>query len=48
MRKTLITALIVVFVLGAAGITQASTSAEKQAAIDKGLAYLAATQNANG
>ena len=30
------------------GLAQASTSAEKQAAIDKGLAYLASTQNADG
>ena len=46
MRKILIFSMILV--LAGAGLAQASTSAEKQAAIDRGLAYLASTQNANG
>lgn len=46
MRKILILGMILV--LAGAGLAQASTSADKQAAIDKGLAYLASTQQANG
>lgn len=48
MKKTLMYGLILVFILAVAGLAQASTSAEKQAAIDKGLAYLATTQNPDG
>ena len=46
MRKTGV--LIMVLALALATVANASTDAEKQAAIDKGLAYLAGTQNANG
>ena len=46
MRKSLIFGMILV--LACAGLAQASTSADKQAAIDKGLAYLKTTQNADG
>ena len=48
MKKSLIFVLLLVFVLGAAGLAQAATEAEKQAAIDAGLAHLAATQTGNG
>lgn len=48
MKKPLIFLLLLVFVLAAAGLAQASTSADKQLAIDKGLAYLASTQKSNG
>ena len=45
MKKPFIFVLLFVFVLGAAGLAQAATDAQKQAAIDAGLAHLAATQN---
>jgi hypothetical protein len=48
MKKMLVFGIITALVLAAAGLAQASTSAEKQAAIDRGLAYLASTQQANG
>jgi hypothetical protein len=48
MRKTLIFGMILVFVLAAAGLVQAATDDQKRIAIDKGLAYLATTQQPNG
>jgi hypothetical protein len=48
MRKTFTLFLALALLLGAVGVVNASTSAEKQAAIDAGLAYLAGTQNPNG
>jgi len=48
MKKVLTLFLIVVTVFWLVGVAQAATSADKQTAIDAGLAYLAATQNANG
>ena len=48
MRKTFTLFLALALLLGAVGLVNASTSAEKQLAIDKGLAYLAAHQNADG
>lgn len=49
MKKTLIaTSVMVTLTLGAAGLVQAATEAEKRAAIDKGLAYLATIQNGDG
>jgi hypothetical protein len=47
-RKTCVLIMVLALTLVAVGIANASTSAEKQAAIDAGLAYLASTQNANG
>lgn len=48
MRKTCVLLMVLVLVLAAVGIAKASTSVEKQAAIDAGLAYLASTQLPNG
>lgn len=48
LRKAGVLFVALALVLAAAGIAKASTSAEKQVAIDAGLAYLAKTQNANG
>jgi hypothetical protein len=47
MRKTCTLVLVLALVLMAVGVANAATSAEKQAVIDKGLAYLASTQNQN-
>ncbi|MDD2337548.1 MAG: PEP-CTERM sorting domain-containing protein [Geobacteraceae bacterium] len=49
MKKTLIAmSVMLTFTLGASGMVQAATEAEKRAAIDSGLAYLAAQQDAAG
>jgi len=48
MRKLLIFFMILALALMGAGVVNASTSAQKQAAIDAGLAYLAGDQNADG
>lgn len=49
MKKTLISvSVMLAFTLGASGLVQAATEAEKRTAIDNGLAYLATVQNANG
>jgi hypothetical protein len=45
MKKTI---LFLILLLVVAGVAQAATEAEKRAAIDDGLAYLATTQNAVG
>ncbi len=48
MRKTCVLIMMLALALAAIGIANASTSADKQIAIDKGLAYLASHQNADG
>jgi hypothetical protein len=48
LRKTGVLVLVLAFVVATVGVANASTSAEKQAAIDLGLKYLANTQQANG
>ena len=48
LRKTGVLVLVLAFVVATVGLANASTSAEKQAAIDLGLKYLASTQQANG
>jgi len=48
MRKILVTLMALALLLAAVGVVNASTSDEKQVAIDKGLAYLASTQNGDG
>jgi hypothetical protein len=48
MRKLLIFFMILALALMGAGVVNASTSANKQAAIDAGLAYLAGDQQGNG
>jgi hypothetical protein len=48
MRKTFTLVLVLALVLMAVGVANASTSADKQAAIDAGLAYLASHQNVDG
>ena len=48
MRKTIAFLAIMALLVLSAGLAQAATDAEKLAAIDKGLAWLAANQQANG
>lgn len=49
MKKTLIsTSILLTLTLGATGVVQASTEAQKQAAIDVGLAWLAPQQASDG
>jgi hypothetical protein len=48
MRKILALSLSLALLVAAVGAVNASTSAEKQTAIDNGLAWLASTQNADG
>ena len=40
--------IVLMILLAVVGTVNAATEAEKRAAIDAGLAYLATTQNANG
>jgi hypothetical protein len=48
MKKLFLSVFLLIFVLAAAGLAQAATDLQKQAAIDKGLAHLATIQNADG
>ncbi len=49
MKKTLIsTSILLALAMGAAGMAQAATEAQKAAAIQKGLAWMASTQQADG
>jgi hypothetical protein len=48
MKRTLIFITMLAVFLTAAGLAQAANNAQKQAAIDSGLAYLASTQTADG
>ncbi len=46
--KKILCGAVCILLIGSSSSLMASTSADKQAAIDKGLAHLAATQNTNG
>lgn len=48
MKKVFLLSLLIVFLLAVSGMSHAATNAQKQLAIDNGLAWLASTQQANG